>query len=61
MKKIFSFKVPLYLQIMLGMFVGILVGVIALQIDGASFINSWVRPWGGIFIRLLQQIGRAHV
>ena len=56
MKKIFSFKVPLYLQIMLGMFVGILVGVIALQIDGASFINSWVRPWGGIFIRLLQLI-----
>ena len=56
MRNIFSFKVPLYLQIMLGMFVGIIAGVIALQVDGASFINSWVKPWGGIFIRMLQLI-----
>lgn len=47
---------PLYLQILSGMVFGIIIGIIALQFDGAQFITYWIRPWGQIFIRLLQLI-----
>lgn len=50
------FSPPLYLQILYGMVAGILVGIVALQFDGADFIQKWVRPWGQLFIRLLQMI-----
>lgn len=49
-------KLPLYLQILIGMIVGIGIGLIALQFHGDKFINDWVRPWGQVFIRLLQLI-----
>lgn len=48
---------PLYLKILIGMIVGIVIGVVALQFDGGTlFIRNWVRPWGQLFIRLLQLI-----
>jgi len=47
---------PLYLQILLGMLLGILIGIVALQINGVQFIQHWIRPWGQLFIRLLQLI-----
>ncbi|MDH6534597.1 dicarboxylate/amino acid:cation symporter [Parabacteroides sp. 52] len=53
-RKIKSF--PLYLQILAGMILGIILGVGALQTDSHSFIQHWVRPWGQLFIRLLQLI-----
>lgn len=54
LKKKFSF--PLYMQIVLGMVAGIVIGIIALKTDGIVFIQHWIRPWGQIFIRLLQLI-----
>ncbi|MDH6305864.1 proton glutamate symport protein [Parabacteroides sp. PF5-5] len=48
--------IPLYLQILLGMIVGIIIGLIALFINGERFIQDWIRPWGQLFIRLLQLI-----
>lgn len=50
------FKPPLYLQILYGMIAGILIGIVAIRLDGTSFIQEWVRPWGQLFIRLLQLI-----
>jgi Na+/H+-dicarboxylate symporter len=54
LKKISS--VPLYLQIFAGMITGIFVGATALYLNGEQFIQNWVRPWGQLFIRLLQLI-----
>ena len=55
LKKLLS--LPLYLKILLGMIVGIVIGIVALQFHGgALFIQNWVRPWGQLFIRLLQLI-----
>ena len=49
--------IPLYLQILIGMITGIIIGLIALQVDGGdTFIRHWIQPWGQIFIRLLQLI-----
>lgn len=53
-KKLFS--LPLYIQILLGMIAGVLIGVVAIQVDGVLFVQHWIRPWGQIFIRLLQLI-----
>lgn len=50
------FKPPLYLQILYGMIAGILIGIVAIRVDGTSVIQEWVRPWGQLFIRLLQLI-----
>lgn len=39
------------------MITGIIIGLIALQVDGGdTFIRHWIQPWGQIFIRLLQLI-----
>ncbi|WP_321331528.1 dicarboxylate/amino acid:cation symporter [uncultured Bacteroides sp.] len=48
--------VPLYLRILLGMVLGIAAGAIAASIGGESFIQFWVKPWGRIFIKMLQLI-----
>jgi Na+/H+-dicarboxylate symporter len=50
-------QIPLYLQILLGMIAGILLGIAALQFDnGIAFVQAWIYPWGKLFIRLLQLI-----
>lgn len=54
-------QLPLYIQILVGMIAGILIGIVALQFDasrfdGTQFIQHWIRPWGQLFIRLLQLI-----
>ncbi|GHT13767.1 glutamate:proton symporter [Bacteroidia bacterium] len=50
-------KFPLYLQILAGMILGIILGIIALQFKGGiPFIQHWIYPWGKLFIRLLQLI-----
>ena len=41
-----SIKFPIYLQILMGMFIGIVVGLIALSLNGQQFIIDWVKPWG---------------
>lgn len=49
-------SLPLYLQILFGMIAGIVIGFVSLQLNGIEFVNEWVRPWGKLFIRLLQLI-----
>jgi len=49
-------SIPLYLQILIGMISGILIGIIALQFQQERFIQHWIAPWGQLFIRLLQLI-----
>lgn len=54
-------RLPLYIQILLGMIAGIILGILALQFDttrfnGIQFVQHWIRPWGQLFIRLLQLI-----
>ncbi|MDR1762986.1 MAG: dicarboxylate/amino acid:cation symporter [Dysgonamonadaceae bacterium] len=54
MKK--SLSMPLYLQILIGMAAGIIIGIIAWRLDAEKFVRDWISPWGQIFIRLLQLI-----
>lgn len=49
-------SVPLYLQILIGMITGVIIGIIGLQFQQERFIQHWVVPWGQLFIRLLQLI-----
>lgn len=49
-------SLPLYMQILIGMILGIVIGLVALQLNGEQFITYWVVPWGQVFIRLLQLI-----
>ncbi len=49
-------KYPVWLKILLGMFLGIIWGLIATGLGVETFNNNWVRPFGTIFIKLLQLI-----
>ncbi|MDR1335886.1 MAG: dicarboxylate/amino acid:cation symporter [Tannerella sp.] len=53
MKKL---RIPVYLQIFIGMSLGILTGIVALQAGGEPLVNHWIKPWGKVFIRLLQLV-----
>lgn len=55
-KKQKRFSIPMYLQILLGMIIGIAGGLIAFSANGELFIQHWIMPWGQLFIRLLQLI-----
>ncbi len=50
-------KIPLHWQIMLGMIMGIVTGIILTYTDwGKDFTYNWIKPWGDIFIRMLKMI-----
>jgi Na+/H+-dicarboxylate symporter len=49
-------SLPLYLQILIGMLIGIIIGSAALQLGGIRLVEHWIVPWGQIFIHLLQLI-----
>jgi Na+/H+-dicarboxylate symporter len=49
-------KIPVYLQILIGMCAGIVVGLIAVNVNGQQVVTDWVKPWGQLFIRLLQLV-----
>jgi len=50
-------KLALHWQILLGMLLGIIAGLIFSQFDGGkSFIVDWIKPLGTIFIKLLKLI-----
>ena len=51
-----SLKIPVYLQIMIGMCTGIAAGIIAVNVNGQQMVTDWVKPWGQLFIRLLQLV-----
>jgi len=49
-------KFPIYLQILAGMCAGIIIGMVALKLNGQQVITDWVKPWGQVFIRMLQLV-----
>jgi Na+/H+-dicarboxylate symporter len=49
-------SIPLYLQILLGMVAGIIIGLTALYVNAETFIGNWITPWGQLFIRMLRLI-----
>ena len=56
MNRKIKWKFPVYLQILAGMCAGIAIGMIALKVNGQQVITDWVKPWGQVFIRLLQLV-----
>jgi Na+/H+-dicarboxylate symporter len=38
------------------MILGVLIGITALSLHGEQLVTDWVKPWGNLFIRLLQLI-----
>lgn len=50
-------KLALHWRILLGMFLGVVTGLILIQFEwGKSFAVDWIKPWGTIFINLLKLI-----
>lgn len=49
-------RIPLYLQILIGMLIGILWGLFAVHWNLVTFTNDWIRPWGTIFIKALKLV-----
>lgn len=49
-------NLPLHWKILIGMFLGILVGIIASMLGANQFVVDWVKPFGTIFINLLKLI-----
>ncbi len=50
-------KLALHWKILIGMLLGLVFGFIMLQVSwGASFVESWINPFGTIFIKLLKLI-----
>lgn len=55
--KRFLQKIPLHFQIIIGIFLGILVGYILIQFPNSkTWTQQWIKPWGTIFINLLKLI-----
>src|SRR6056300_1367226 len=50
-------KLALHWKILLGMFVGVLVGLLMTQFDGGKeIVQDWIKPFGKIFINALKLI-----
>jgi proton glutamate symport protein len=49
-------KYPLYVKILIGMLLGVLFGIIAINSSLINFTKDWISPFGEIFIRLLKLI-----
>ncbi len=49
-------RLALHWQILLGMLLGIMVGFLAVKINGENFVKDWIDPFGVIFINLLKLI-----
>ena len=46
----------LHWKILIGMLAGVTFGFIMLEVDGADFVASWIKPLGTIFVKLLKLI-----
>jgi len=50
-------KLALHWKIMIGMFLGILFGILMTQFDwGKDFVQDWIEPLGSIFVKMLKLI-----
>ena len=47
---------PLYVKILIGMGLGAIAGLIAVQFGWDEFTFNWIKPWGAIFLNLLKLI-----
>lgn len=49
-------KIPLHIQILVALVLGLLYGILAIQMGWLEFTENWITPWGVIFVRLLKLI-----
>ena len=49
-------KLPLHLQIIIGMVLGLAYGILSSASGWSSFTSDWIAPFGTIFINLLKLI-----
>ncbi|PKP35183.1 MAG: dicarboxylate/amino acid:cation symporter [Bacteroidetes bacterium HGW-Bacteroidetes-17] len=49
-------KIPLWLKIIIGMILGVIWGLIAVNLGLEKLTSDWIKPWGTIFIKLLKLI-----
>ena len=49
-------KIALHWKIIIGMFLGVVYGLIASKLLWTDFTNDWIKPWGVIFVNLLKLI-----
>jgi len=49
-------KLALHWQIIIGLFLGLLYGLIAANVGWQDFTSDWIAPWGKIFINMLKMI-----
>ena len=49
-------KIPLWLKIIIGMILGVIWGLIAVNFGLEKLTSDWIKPWGTIFIKLLKLI-----
>lgn len=49
-------KLPLWLKIILGMILGLVWGLIAVNWGLEKFTSDWIKPWGTVFIKMLKLI-----
>lgn len=49
-------SMPAYIKILLGMFLGVIIGILATQFNISHIVSNWITPFGEIFIRLLKLI-----
>lgn len=49
-------KLALHWKIIIGMVLGVVYGLLAVKLELVEFTDSWIKPWGTIFINLLKLI-----
>ena len=49
-------KVPLHVQILISLVLGLVYGVVAVKMGWVEFTQNWINPWGTVFVRLLKLI-----
>ncbi|MBT8219444.1 MAG: cation:dicarboxylase symporter family transporter, partial [Bacteroidia bacterium] len=49
-------NLPLHWKILIGMFLGILFGILAVYMGWQEGTRDWIKPFGTIFINLLKLI-----
>lgn len=49
-------KIPLHVQILVSLVLGLIYGVVAIQFGLVEFTQDWINPFGTIFVRLLKLI-----
>ena len=49
-------KLALHWKIIIGMVLGVVYGLVANNLGWVDFTNSWIKPWGVIFVNLLKLI-----